>query len=433
MNETIHNDKAQLKELEQRLEGKTTYTTERGTTKENNFVKVFSDKEFKSLNKYFAYMSAFERHVCGDIRRRLNIERLYFMRRQSLKIPITDITVKNIDQVLNQIQSSTNSQATILGWKITLRKYLTWRTYGNKTLVDKEVKGDPTVVKYISTKVRKNEQKKFDINQVLTREECRLMLKNTKDFRDKCIISMLIETGARIGEVGHLRVKDVSYQSNPPHYIVDLSGKTGHRQNSILVYFKELNDWLSNHPLKHLDNFEEQPLFVNCRKNKVNDIVQCSYAVLRRIVKTTAKRSGIKKRVYPHLFRHTFATHKTQDRWTQEEIATWLGWSKTSKMFEHYSHTTTRDVIDKKLAMLTGEMKVYESEYLICKNSSCKAINNKLSELCYGCKLPLNMDDTKKYPDIYSEIVELRELVLNKMATERGHNPSKVPLKQLVI
>ena len=51
--------------------------------------------------------------------------------------------------------------------------------------------------------------------------------------RDKAFISMLYELGARIGEIGNLRVKDVV--KDKYSFIVNLRGKTGQRTPRIVI------------------------------------------------------------------------------------------------------------------------------------------------------------------------------------------------------
>ena len=67
--------------------------------------------------------------------------------------------------------------------------------------------------------------------------------------RDRAFVSMLYELGARIGEVGSLRIKELARDKHG--YIVDLEGKTGHRTPRIVISDPYITYWLNVHPLKN--------------------------------------------------------------------------------------------------------------------------------------------------------------------------------------
>jgi len=67
-------------------------------------------------------------------------------------------------------------------------------------------------------------------------------------------------------------------------------------------------------------------------------------------IKKIAKRAGIKKRIYPHLFRHTRATRLLSE--LSESIgAKYLGWVPGSNMVRIYVHLANEDVEEAILKM----------------------------------------------------------------------------------
>jgi integrase/recombinase XerD len=119
-------------------------------------------------------------------------------------------------------------------------------------------------------------------------------------LRNLAIIRVLINTGLRARELRELTVDQINWQTGR----FKVRGK-GNRER--VLWMKDadlllLQDWLSARPqtgsawlFTTLDG--RRPL---CDR------------WLRKMVKTVAKRAGIKKDVHPHIFRHTFSTNLLQ-------------------------------------------------------------------------------------------------------------------------
>jgi len=416
---SIHRVEEKKENFKRRLYGNKTYITVKEEARENpkprvNYLReVLDDKEMKMLIEFYEYLITIEDGVQGDIRKQIIINGLYHLRRNGLKVKLYEISLDNIKKVLLQIKSMSGSWSTINGYKKCLKKFLNWRAYGDETLQKIQIEGYPKLAKYITTKRLKTERNiTIRSDEVLTRKECLDLITNARYSRDKALISMLVETGARIGEIGNLRIKDIEYRDNPPMYILKLKGKTGERENSIQIYFKQLNEWLSEHPLKDREDFRDCPLWVNIdRNNKM-----MSYSTIRKQLKTITKNAGIKKRVYPHLFRHTYFTHKREEGESVADIQAWLGHAKGSTMSKIYDHADSRTVIAKKSSKLSGKSKRYTADYKECQNGECGIINPKFSDTCWKCKTPLGADSKIHYTDMKTQSNNLAKMVFDLQA-----------------
>ena len=400
MNETtstIHRYDDRQVNFKRKLEGNTTYESVR--TKrilENPYPKVLTKREIKLLRDYLKYLKVYESEQHGDLRKRMLIDRLYLVRKNGVTVELDKINNKTIDTVLENFSNMTNKLETINGWKNALRKFLYWRAYGTSTMTDIHIKGYPKVAKKIRIhRGRPSEKKTFAYEDCLTRNECLKLIQGAVTIRDKAFISMLVETGARVSELGNLKIKDLKFEEgNTPCYLLKLRGKTGERSNSIEIYFKYLNEWIINHPNKNKDNFTDSYLWVGWRQN-IGDHI--TYNTLNQIIGRAKKKAGLTKKVYPHLFRHTWITHKDEEGWNSQEIGDWVGWTKNTDMFARYSHTDSRRVVDKKRSILGGQAKEYKADYLNCTNSDCSCINPKFQETCWKCKEPLTEDSKIHY------------------------------------
>ncbi|QRF75149.1 Site-specific recombinase XerD [Thermoplasmatales archaeon] len=67
-----------------------------------------------------------------------------------------------------------------------------------------------------------------------------------------------------------------------------------------------------------------------------------TYDDLHSTLKKTLRRAGIKRRIYPHLFRHTRATILAS-RATEAPLETQMDWMHVSRMTQTYLHLSGRD------------------------------------------------------------------------------------------
>jgi len=105
--------------------------------------------------------------------------------------------------------------------------------------------------------------------------------------------------------------------------MISVKGKTGLKRGIIVIGYKSVLEWLNKHPE---NGNPEAPLWYNMSSNYQGEGVGYSY--LSRFIKRSAKKTGIKKRVWNYLLRHTqltrIATHLREAnlnvfaRWTQE-------------------------------------------------------------------------------------------------------------------
>ena len=175
---------------------------------------------------------------------------------------------------------------------------------------------------------------------ILTVDEVQRMAREAYNARDKALISVLYESGTRIGEILPMRVKDVAFDEYGAVLMTD--GKTGMRRMRI-VNVKELKDWLYFHPS---GNNPEAFLWSNLYRSEE----YVGYGAVSKMLKETAERCGIKKRIHPHLFRHSRATHLA-NKLTESQMRIFFGWTGGSKMSATYVHLSGRDVDEAILEM----------------------------------------------------------------------------------
>lgn len=137
------------------------------------------------------------------------------------------------------------------------------------------------------------------IKDVLTEAEVSRIIQATRTVRQRAIISLLSYSGVRNQELCNLKVSDVDLGGNQ---ITVRDGKN--RKDGVINISAEctklLIEYLRHYPRENDDEY----LFTTLVHNK-----QMKTSDIRKIVRITALKARIGRRVYPHLFRHSLATN----------------------------------------------------------------------------------------------------------------------------
>jgi len=300
---------------------------------------------------------------------------VYFAK--DIKKPFKEVTRHDIEEFLKNMEGK--SEAYRMGFKIILKAFFRW-FYGYK-----KGKGYPDVVDWIEYGKIKNE--KFP--DILTMEEIQKMLEVCDNLRDRALISLLYESGCRASEILGLRVNNVTFDEYGAIIIVD--GKTGSRRIRLISSVPDLKAWLNTHPKKNEVNASLSLFYSFARNCKFNPL-GCN--TLDFIVSDVAKRAGITKRIYPHLFRHTRATHLAKSL-TEQELKVYFGWTRTSNMAGIYVHLSGKDIDDKILQINGIKQKdgTDVPKIPIIKCWSCGTINSIGNRFCSKCDSPITEKD----------------------------------------
>lgn len=150
--------------------------------------------------------------------------------------------------------------------------------------------------------------------------------------RDHALLSLAVQTGLRVSEITHLRINDVCLNRNGAH--VTCRGKG--RKERITPLTRHTAAALRAHLQDHLAS-PDTPLFVSRLGNQMS-----RDAVERLIEKHRARASKrcpslSRKRVSPHVLRHTNAMLLLESGIDRSVIALWLGHEsiETTEIYLH--------------------------------------------------------------------------------------------------
>ncbi|MCT4587396.1 MAG: tyrosine-type recombinase/integrase [Carboxylicivirga sp.] len=165
--------------------------------------------------------------------------------------------------------------------------------------------------------------------KTLERSEIQAILKQNINLKHKCLLYMLYATGIRGGELLNLKVEDVGFSNN---IIVIKKGKG--RKDRVVKLPQKLKAILQKYMQKY------RPIFYLFEGQNGGSYSSTS---LQKVIKGTAQKAGITKRVTPHMLRHSYATHLHDSGMDIRHIQRLLGHQST-KTTEIYTYISKRDI-----------------------------------------------------------------------------------------
>lgn len=172
-------------------------------------------------------------------------------------------------------------------------------------------------------------RKETKLPKVLSAEEIKLLIENTNNIKHKCIVSLLYSAGLRRSELLNLKVNDIDSK----RMLIFIGSSKGNKDRYTLlseVTLADLREYFKQWRPKEY-------LFEGIKGNKY------SPTSVANVVNKAALKAGIRKRVTPHMLRHSFATHLLENNTDLRYIQTLLGHS-SSTTTEIYTQVATKNL-----------------------------------------------------------------------------------------
>jgi integrase/recombinase XerD len=181
----------------------------------------------------------------------------------------------------------------------------------------------------------------------LTRDQIRAILtapdgRTWAGQRDRVMFTTLYNTGARVSELIAMRVMDFELSTGPG---VLIHGK-GRKERSVPLWLAtaaQIRQWLRAHP-----RAPEDPMFPSRSGTMLTRTSVTERLQLATNLAANTHPELTKRRVSPHIFRHSIAMHLLQAGVDITVIALWLG---------HESPSTTHMYVEADLAMKERALK----------------------------------------------------------------------------
>lgn len=163
-------------------------------------------------------------------------------------------------------------------------------------------------------------------------------LSKPEGHRNKAIIETLYGCGLRVSELVNLRLTDIHYGEG----FVIVTGK-GNKQRLVPVSGKALREIdiykKDRNSLRVI--LDQNILFLNRRGSRL------TRAMIFTIIKDIAAKAGIRKKISPHTFRHSFATHMIEAGADLRAVQEMLGHESilTTEIYTHIDRSFLRDTL----------------------------------------------------------------------------------------
>src|SRR2546430_4229863 len=272
------------------------------------------------------------------------------------------------------------------------RDYEAWTKYSYRTATKRFYKwllGNdeeyPPEVRWV--KVTTNGTSSKLPEDLLTREDVQALIHVCQNERDRAFVALLADSGTRISESLTVRIRDVSLDQSG--MVLNVQGKTGERRVRVIGdSIAYVAAWLEVHPAgKNRDS----PLFTGVNEMSRKNVM--SYAQSHKVLVSLKARAGLKKRIHPHLFRHTKAS-EWAGKVPESVLDSQMGWVPGSGMAKIYVHLSGKNV-DAAILKANGidikdEDKEEAERTKICPR--CQVSNASVMKFCRRCGLPLDLE-----------------------------------------
>lgn len=175
-----------------------------------------------------------------------------------------------------------------------------------------------------------------DINKIIGAIE----VSSKTGKRNQCIIEVLYGCGLRVSELIDIKISNINFKEN----YIQVTGKgnktrfvplASYTAELIQEYIKEIRSECK------VTKKHEDTLFLNSRGTNMSRVI------VFLIIKELTDKAGVSKKISPHTFRHSFATHLLQNGADLRFIQEMLGHSSitTTEVYTHLKNEELRDVI----------------------------------------------------------------------------------------
>ncbi|MCD8103295.1 MAG: tyrosine-type recombinase/integrase [Alistipes sp.] len=166
-------------------------------------------------------------------------------------------------------------------------------------------------------------------------------LSHPQGHRNKAIIETLYSCGLRVSELISLRLGDLFFDDG----FVRVTGK-GNKQRLVPLSpaaKKNISFWLEQRRSMDIDPKHADIVFLNRRGRKLTR--EMVYIIVERAAET----AGIRKKISPHTFRHSFATHLLRGGASIRQVQDLLGHGSiiTTEIYTHLDNDSLRESLEK--------------------------------------------------------------------------------------
>lgn len=254
-----------------------------------------------------------------------------FLEQKKNSIAFQDVTIndlKDFIQWIVEVEMTATSQARILSGVKSFYKYLLLEGIIEKSPA--ELLESPKITRKLPDVLSIEEIDKISDTIDMSKPE---------GHRNKAIIETLYGCGLRVSELTNLKISNIYFDDS----FVKVLGK-GSKERLVPISNKALkyiNIYLDYRKIKLVKKGNEDIVFINNRGNKLTRIM------IFLIIKNLVEKCGIRKKISPHSFRHSFATHLVEGGADLRAVQEMLGHESitTTEIYTHLDRKYLKETI----------------------------------------------------------------------------------------
>lgn len=243
------------------------------------------------------------------------------------------------------------SRATVHSYMRAINSFLTWaRAHGEGSSARGKLPG-----------MRKR------VLDTLTRDEIQAMEDAAATERDKLIVRLLADTGLRLGELLALRLDNIRVEGGKHVLKIPIRERAGGRSSwvggkgdreRLVPLSPSLARRLRRYAERGRPDATSDRLFLTLRRGRASGQLDAlTESAVEQMIRSLGDFAGIKKRVYPHLLRHSFATEYLRRGGNPILLQQILGHSSLAMITQTYQHLTPADAHDELMRLLAADQR----------------------------------------------------------------------------
>lgn len=244
-------------------------------------------------------------------------------------LKITYTHLKDFLKWVNDVGLSAQSQSRIISGIKGFYKYL---------LLENLIEQNPTEL-LESPKMSRKLPDTLSVDEIISLIEA-IDLSKPEGMRNKAILETMYSCGLRVSEAINIKISDLHFATG----FIKVTGK-GNKERLIPIgrdAIKAINLYLEkNRVLLKPKKEAEDVVFLNRRGGKLTRVM------IFLLIKELAASIGLQKKISPHTFRHSFATHLIEGGADLRAVQEMLGHESitTTEIYTHLDREYLRDAI----------------------------------------------------------------------------------------
>lgn len=228
-----------------------------------------------------------------------------------LNKPLNKITCIDIEYYLN-VKSKTCNEKSLNNYLRNLSAFYTWMR--KKRFITENPCDEVEAFKEV--------QKPIDHLEAVEKEQLK---EGCTDARDRALIEFLRCTALRVGELISVKIDDVDFESGRVRVY-------GHKTKTYRTVFidRVAKEYLS----RYLEERKVESLYLFSNSRNGDSL---SISAITKILHKIGHNSGMNRRIYTHLFRHTVATDIVRKGGSMSDAGEYLGHAEQSVTGKHYT------------------------------------------------------------------------------------------------